>query len=326
MNGANLDLVTTGANGYYYFLLAPGTISGSGTSILAYTTQNSTTGATNAAILDTATGSLSNYNIWGNTLIAPTADTTYSGANATSLQTQDSSLISTAVGSNTAAQTLIAGLTNYGYIATGSGFTIDEPLTMFNGLYVQTTASNANIIVTGALTLPGSEGLTLDASGNILVNANVTVTGGGALSLTNGAGDDYSIGNGDSISFSGGSSSGASLSIEGTKYTLLYNMGAVQNINTSSATLQGDYALAQPLNAATDPTTPANWIPIGTDGGDGNIGNSSNGFSGIFAGLGNTIANLTDEFSAFGRCSWPVRIFEWHNPQCWHGRRLDHRQ
>src|SRR6185437_2129570 len=51
-------------------------------------------------------------------------------------------------------------------------------------------------------------------------------------------------------------------------------------------------ALANSLDALTDPTTPATWIPIGTDGA-GSVGNGGDGFSGTFNGLGNTISNLT---------------------------------
>ena len=62
--------------------------------------------------------------------------------------------------------------------------------------------------------------------------------------------------------------------------------GQIAAIN---ANLKGDYALATSINAATDPTMPANWIPLGTDGA-GNVENSAQGFSGIFNGLGNTIS------------------------------------
>ncbi|MGH7073103.1 MAG: filamentous hemagglutinin N-terminal domain-containing protein, partial [Stellaceae bacterium] len=65
-----------------------------------------------------------------------------------------------------------------------------------------------------------------------------------------------------------------------TPYQLLFTMGQVQNINNG---LTGDYALANALNAATDPTTPASWSPIG----------ESTAFTGTFNGLGNTISNLT---------------------------------
>ena len=104
------------------------------------------------------------FDIWGNTLIAPTSATTYSAASATSLQTQDAALIASAVGSNTDPT---AGLTHYGYIASGN-FTVDQALTLSNGLYVQ--ASGA-ITVADALTLPGASGLTLNAGSALAIDA-----------------------------------------------------------------------------------------------------------------------------------------------------------
>ena len=173
VNGSNAGSVTTGVNGYYYVLLAPGAISAGGSNVIAYSTANAATGETNGATLQSTTGSLGNFDIWGNTLIAPTTDTTYSTASATSLQSQDASLISQAVGSNSSAQTLVSGLTDYGYIATGSGFTVDTPVNLSNGLYVQATASNSGITV--ADTLDGGAGAVAlaTADGNIALDAAV---------------------------------------------------------------------------------------------------------------------------------------------------------
>ncbi len=166
-NGANFGTVSTGANGYYYELLAPGTISSGGTAVLAYET-----GANSGARVATLTGTSGGFDIWGNTLIAPTTGTSYSTASATSLQTQDSALIASAVGSNADPT---AGLTNYGYIAPGN-FNVDQALTLSNGLYVQAAG---NITVANALTLPGSNGLTLAAGGALAIDAPVAVTGAG---------------------------------------------------------------------------------------------------------------------------------------------------
>jgi len=191
LNGENLGSISTGANGYYYLLLAPGTISDS--AVLAYTTQNSATGATNAAILENATGTLSDFNIWGNIFIAPTADATYSAASATSLQTQDAALIAQAAGSNTSVQTLVDGLDNYGYIATGSGFTFDEAVNLSDGLFVQTTAADADITIDDAVKLANSAKLRLIATGNIDIDdsiktaGTVSLTAGGSI-MENGSG------------------------------------------------------------------------------------------------------------------------------------------
>ncbi len=159
---------------------------------------------------------------------------------------------------------------------------------------IMTTASgtggNGDIFVDSAISWSSANSLTLSAYRNIAVNANITVSGGGALSLATGTGGsgDYSIASGGSISFTGGPSSGASLSINGNPYTLLYSMSDVQAINASNTTLQGNYALATSLDASST----SSWVPIGTDGA-GNISNSGNGFIGVFTGLGNTISNLT---------------------------------
>ncbi len=58
-----------GANGYYYAFGPAGSFS-SGQSVLAYTTANSTTGATNAATLTSATAASNqtDVNLYGNTL------------------------------------------------------------------------------------------------------------------------------------------------------------------------------------------------------------------------------------------------------------------
>ena len=177
VNGVSVGPVGTFADGFYYFQLAPGTISGSGSGVLVYTVQNTSTGATNGALLQAATGSLDFLNLWGGQFIAPTSDTTYTLASQTSLQTQDAALLAQAEGSNTAAQSLVSGLTYYGYLATGASFTIDEPLDLTDGLYVQTMAANAGITVADAMTLTNGGKLRLDATGNLAVDAAIGTSG-----------------------------------------------------------------------------------------------------------------------------------------------------
>ena len=128
LGGASVGSVTTGANGYYYFLEQAGTISAGGSPTLIYTSSG--------ARLQTLTGTTSGLDIWGQTFIAPTADLTYSTASATTLQTQDSALLTSAEGSDSAGATRVASLTNYGYVATGAGFTLDTPLTLTNGVEI----------------------------------------------------------------------------------------------------------------------------------------------------------------------------------------------
>ena len=178
--------------------------------------------------------------------------------------------------------------------------TIDSSLASNTNVTLQTTASgtsgpgnpnpsgNGDIIIDSPIAWSTAATFSLSAYRNIDINADVTISGGGALHLTSGTGSsgDYVISSADNISFTGASSSGAKLLIDNKAYTLIYTMSGLQGINATNTTLMANYALAVPLNAAG--TT--NWVPIGTDGG-GNIRGC--GFCGTFAGLGNTISNLT---------------------------------
>jgi hypothetical protein len=179
VNGYALGTVSSGANGYYYFLEAPGTISNN-SAVLAYSSADGARVEVGAQALDN-NHNVSNFDVWGNTLIAPTGDTTYSSASASGLQTQDASLIAQAVGSN---DNPTIGLTNYGYIATGNGFTINQLLTLSNGLYVQTTAGHANISIVDPITAPGAQQITLDATGNIAIGKPIAI--GGTIDLVAG--------------------------------------------------------------------------------------------------------------------------------------------
>ena len=305
-NGKSLGTVSVGANGYYYFLEPIDAIA-SGSALIAY----SGTGArldTSDDALDT-NNNLSGFDIWGSTLIAPTATDTYTAAIASDLRTEDAAMIATALGGDATGANLVAGLTRDGYIASGD-FTIDRALTLSNGLYVRSMGS---ITVADALTLPGTNALTLSApNGSVNFNASVTVTDGGTLTFGAPCGcGDYMLADGVSIDFTGGPSAGAHLVIDGDSYTLLYDMGddatGVQGINDSDDTLGGFYALATSLDASTDPTTPAAWTPIGTDGTSFGILNHGDGFTGIFAGLGHAISNLSIDMS--GVSNAPIGLF-----------------
>jgi hypothetical protein len=159
-----------------------------------------------------------------------------------------------------------------------------------------TVVSSGTITVDAPQTVPGSATLTLDASGALAIDAPITVSGAGQAILD--AGYDtttvpgssllaLSFGSGGNISY-GGTNNGGTLTINGTPYTLLYTMSDVQNINSSSAALSANYALADSPNAA----SVTSWVPLGTNG-NNTVLNSGNGFSGTFEGLGNTISNLT---------------------------------
>jgi hypothetical protein len=95
-----------------------------------------------------------------------------------------------------------------------------------------------------------------------------------------GSGGDYDFGLSGSgftgaINYTGGSSSGASLTINGTGYTLLYAMSDVAGMS-----LPGNSALATNLTSSTTYTQAV-------------VGSSSSTFTGSFEGLGHTISNLT---------------------------------
>jgi filamentous hemagglutinin family protein len=200
--------------------------------------------------------------------------------------------------------------------------TIDSSLASNTNVTLQTTATgtsgpgnpnpsgNGDIIIDSAIAWNTIATLSLSAYRNIDINADITVSGGGALAMTTGTGiaSDYIIASGNSISFTGGSSSGASLAINGSPYTLLYGMSDVQGINGSSTTLARDDALANSLDASGT----SSWVPIGTNGA-GTVGNSGDGFTGVFAGLGNTISNLTIDLPSvsyvglFGYSSGTIR-------------------
>ena len=59
VDGNEEGTVSTGPNGFYYFLEAPGTISGSGSAVLAYET-----GANSGARVDTLTDTTTGFDIW----------------------------------------------------------------------------------------------------------------------------------------------------------------------------------------------------------------------------------------------------------------------
>jgi filamentous hemagglutinin family protein len=198
----------------------------------------------------------------------------------------------------TVALTANNAVANLGAFEAEGGFTLNNATALSvtgaidarsGNLSLTTTGAGSNLAIDASLT---GTAISLVSSATLYINTNIVIPGAGKLSLTTGPNDSYVIASGDSITFTGGPSSGASLSIDGAPYTLIYSMSELQNINSSATTLSANYALANSLNAATDPSTPASWVPIGTDGA-GTRENSGSGFSGIFNGFGYTISNLT---------------------------------
>ena len=157
----------------------------------------------------------------------------------------------------------------------GTSVTLATSSTMASGGYgTSTPGGQGDITVASGLTWSSGATLELSAYNNINIDAAILITGAGGLVLAtnnqmggaNTAGSlNFLMGLG-SVQFTGTPKSGQSLAINGNSYTLLYSMSDVQGINNNGSPdgtpITGYYALAKPLNAATDPTTPANWTPI----------------------------------------------------------------
>lgn len=130
--------------------------------------------------------------------------------------------------------------------------------------------------------------LTLSAYNNIYINAEVKATGATAgLFLNYGgyatessvvSGTNYSFGHGASVTLSG---VGASFAVNGDAYTLIHSMSELVAINSTG--LNKNYALGGSIDAS---GTTYNSALVGR-------GSSDLAFKGTFAGLGNTVSNLT---------------------------------
>jgi len=103
-----------------------------------------------------------------------------------------------------------------------------------------------DIYVDAAVSWSADTTLSLNADNNIYINQAITATGTNAgLVLTTGAGKDYSIASDAAITLSG---SNAALNINGTDYTLIHDIAALDDIDTTG--LGGAYALAKNLDAS----------------------------------------------------------------------------
>jgi filamentous hemagglutinin family protein len=304
VGGTAEGTVSTGNNGYYYLLLPAGTISSSGSTVLAYTAANSTTGAKNAATLATETGTTSGFNIYGGDLLYTTSALLYS----TAVSNLNAAETAAEAASSGPASSVFSGLTP-SFTATGSSFTLDQALSPSGSFSVQTTATNAPITVAQSLTLATSSTLTLDAAGALAIDAPITVNGTGAVALTYNTASpaNFTFAQGDSINY-GTTSSGGSLSINGQSYHLLYNLtdsGAATGNGTDSGTDDiagidnnsaaggdnGYYALATNVTGTGSASAPQFAHPLAGSGGH-------TSFNGVFEGLGHTITDLTISDSA----------------------------
>jgi filamentous hemagglutinin family protein len=130
--------VATGANGYYYDLLAPGAIPANG-AVLTY----SGSAPKGAVLVDQiASGYVSNADIFENTLHVVTPAALYSTV---------STDLSTAIGSNAAASTLVASLPNLAVDASNA-FTIDQAISGYSGNVIVSTPGNLTIGAGGSVT------------------------------------------------------------------------------------------------------------------------------------------------------------------------------
>ena len=155
-------------------------------------------------------------------------------------------------------------------------------------------SGSGDINVNDAVTWNSDNTLTLQADRNININSAITAGGNHAgLVLTPGTGGTYTLGSGAKVTLSGSS---PTLTVGGQSYTVINSLAALQNISTG---LGGYYALGSDLDAIGY----TGYTPIGT---------SSSAFTGTFAGLGNTISNLTVSVSTsyaglFGYSSGTIR-------------------
>ncbi len=319
-DGKSLGQVSTGANGYYYFAAQPGAFA-SGSALLVSTA--------NGARVDALTSgaNVTGFDIWGNTLIAPTSLTTYSAA----VGEDHSALLNAADGNNSQLTGAINSLASRGFVA-GGDFAVNGSPGLSNGLYVKSAGS---ITVSDPLTLTGNN-LMLDAAQALDINAPITVTGsainltagssvevnagisltGGALNLTaasaidvnktitvTGAGAvnlmagyygpsilNLNFADGASLDF-GSTNYGATLTISNRPYTLLYSFDDMY------ANFSGSYVLS--IFGA------SGAFAMATDIDGGTYYNSNFGLAsgGIFEGLGHVMDHVTLDYGDYGPSS-----------------------
>jgi len=175
-------------------------------------------------------------------------------------------------------ETLTIGTAAAGAIDTAlnAGTNVTEATTangVSDGSNAGTTASGAgDIDVEAPLAWSSGATLTLSAFNNVNIEAPISIAGNGGLAITTGGGLNFL--NGGAIAYTAGADTNpAPLTINGAAYSLIFSSAQLQNVGN------GDYALADNLNE----TGVTGFTPIG----------ETTPFTGIFNGLGNSIANLT---------------------------------
>jgi hypothetical protein len=355
LDGVAQRPVATGANGYYYAAVPAGTISASGTTLLATTAADVTTGTRDAATIATGVGTTTGLDVFGGFLPFTTAATSYASV------ADASAALRASVAGYSSTPAFVASLPSL-ISATGASFTIDQALTTASGLAVRTTAANAPITLNAAVTLSGAATLQLSAAGaltinapiaasntaslsfaagtllavaapitlagtsaatlnagsSLAVNAPITLAGTNALTLVSGGpiaiGQTVHVTDAGSVvlaaapvagltttgvTFASGASidygavdRGASFSLNGNAYKLVYSMSDLDAVDSISAVdgtaltrygagLGGNYALATDLGAGGTTYTQALF------------GTSASRFGGRLDGLGHAITGLT---------------------------------
>ncbi|MFD2181536.1 filamentous hemagglutinin N-terminal domain-containing protein, partial [Rhodoplanes azumiensis] len=172
VNGTAVGSTNAGANGYYYVLLAPGTI-GSNSQLVSFTS------GTNAGLsyVQNAAGSVTGLNILGNTLFEQSAASTLSSI---------SSGLAIALGSSGVS----TSLANRWIVATGSSFTIDQAISQTgylnlssNGTVTQTAGASISAATLKLQYTSGSASYLLTDSGNAISSLQSGLLGSGRLDL-----------------------------------------------------------------------------------------------------------------------------------------------
>jgi hypothetical protein len=282
VDGKSMGTVTAGANGYYYFLVPGGAVSGSGSQILAYTMTDAASGAANGASLaQNATSSVFNLDVLGNYMGYQSPASTYSGA--ASILASAQANLTAALGSDTAVSTMVSALNRTALVSTASTFDVDA---IPSGNYAADAAAG-NLVVTAPIAVASGTSLNLVSANSVAIDAPITIAGSGGLVLgapvVSGL-PALSFNSGGLVQYTGTEGSGQSLNLNNVGYTLLFTISEVQGLQN---TLTGNYALAGNIDASATSAwnSGAGFTPIGTSG--------SNSFTGTFEGLGNTISSIT---------------------------------
>ncbi len=257
LDGNAIGTTLTGANGYYYFLLAPGSLMGTD----AVYVQS----ATGATVADDLGASRSGVDIWGNYLRDQTGESYLSIAGEN---------IVYAIGNNVAAGNFAGNLINQDIVSSATSFSVDAELGAVGDTTVKTT--NGDLYVTAFQDWTTSGTLTFDSSGSIYVRQPLEIDSGANLSfITSDGGSGNLVFQGGNVFFTDPANS--ALTINGQAYTLVTDIATLAN--DVAATPSGFYALADSYDASVDGTYAQAAVPTA--------------LTGAFEGLGNTISNLT---------------------------------